>query len=145
MKKDEILSEKNLARDSKVDSRIKLSHVFIIALALVSIVGFLGIVSETLFDYDAGFIVEGIWLITIGIGLIIEGKIARLKAIRNEGLTPKNFTNLTTVIIGILAIVAGTFSLPTMRIETHGFLAVKGIIAIIAIIVIVVQTWIIKH
>ena len=80
----------------------------------------------------------------IGVGLIVEGKLNTFKKIKHEGLTPRNFTHLITVIIGFLAILTGVFSLPWIRIDASGFLAVKGIVSLIAIIIIVVQTWIVE-
>ena len=129
----------------KPPKRIKASHNFVVALALVSIVGFLGIVSATLFGFDLSFYVEALLMLVIGFGLVVEGQITKFGRIKHEGLNPKNFTHLITVVIGILAIIAGAFSLPFIRIETSGFLAVKGIIAIIAvIIIIIIQTWIVE-
>jgi nitrogen fixation/metabolism regulation signal transduction histidine kinase len=122
----------------------KASHTFITILAIVSIIGFIGIISETLFSHSIGFYVEASLMIAIGIGFVLEGQITSLKKIRSEGLNPTNFTHLITVIIGIIALLAGIFSLPEIRIENQGFLAVKGIISFVAIIVIVIQTWIVK-
>jgi len=122
---------------------IKLSHQFISILALVSILGFMGIVGRTLFNFDPGFYVEALWMIVIGVGLVLEGQITRIKEIRLEGLTPTNFTHLTTIVIGIIAIISGIFSFPILRVDNQGFLAVKGIISVIAIVMIVIQTWIV--
>ncbi|MBU1051381.1 MAG: hypothetical protein KJ718_02395 [Nanoarchaeota archaeon] len=120
------------------------SHKFVIALALVSIVGFLGIISATLFNFDMSFYVEAMLMIIIGLGFVVEGEITKLGRMKHEGLTPKNFTKLITVIIGVLAVLTGVFSIPAVRIEASGFLAVKGIIAVIAIVVIVIQTWVVE-
>lgn len=120
------------------------SHKFITILALVSIVGFGGIVSETIFNYSIYYYIESLWMVIIGVGLILEGEVSKLGRIKSEGLTPTNFTKLITVIIGILALLAGFFSIPNLRIETPGFLAVKGVLSIIAIIIIAVQTWLVK-
>lgn len=120
------------------------SHKFIIALALVSILGFAGIISETLFNFDLGFYVEALLMIIIGMGFIAEGEVTKLSRIKLDGLTPKNFTKLITVIMGFIAMITGIFSFPQMRVDASGFLAVKGIIAVIAIVVIVIQTWVIE-
>lgn len=135
---------KNKIEGIKVEPgrKVKISHRFVTALSIVSILGFLGIISETLFSYDISGYVEAGLMMIIGIGLAIEANISKIKSIR-YGLTSGNFTHLTTLIIGIIAIIAGIFSLPIIRVETPGFLAIKGIISIIAIIVIIIQTWII--
>jgi len=124
--------------------KITASHRFIIALALVSIIGFSGIVSQTLFNYDLSGYVEAALLIVIGTGLIAESRVKTLTLIKEEGLTPTNFTHLTTVIIGLIAVLTGVFSIPLLRIDSSGFLAVKGIIALIAIIIIIIQTWVVE-
>ncbi len=129
---------------SKKTSKITASEEFVTILAVISIIGFMGIVSYTLFDFRMDEYIEPIWMIIVGIGFIIEGQFNTFRKIRNEGLSPTNFTHLTTLIIGLIAIIAGIFSIPAIRIEATGFLAVKGIISLIAIVVIIVQTWIVK-
>ena len=128
----------------KKKEMVTASHKFVTALAFVSIIGFGGIVSSTLFNFNMNLYVESFFMIIIGFGFMIEGKITKLWRIRDEGLTTRNFTHLTTSIIGLLAIITGIFSIPQIRIETGGFLAVKGIIALIAIVIIVIQTWIVE-
>ena len=125
-------------------TKITASDKFVTVLALVSIIGFAGIVSYTLFEVNINSYLEPIWMTIIGIGFIIEGQFGTLKRIREEGLNPTNFTHLITLIIGVMAIISGIFSIPQIRIETTGFLAMKGILALVAIVVIIVQTWLVK-
>ena len=140
--KKEINKNINLIQESNDKGKVKISSRFITTLAIVSILGFVGIVSQTLFEFNMSHYVESFWMFIIGIGMMIEAKIGRLKTLKN-GLNSNNFTHLTTVVIGALAILAGIFSFPAIRIETPAFLAIKGIVSIIAIIVIILQTWII--
>lgn len=128
----------------KKKSSTKVSHKFITTLSIVSILGFVGIVSHSLFDYDISYAVESLWLMIIGIGLIFEARIKKLKNIQKTGLTSNNFTHLITVIIGTISILAGFFSFPGIRLTNPAFIAIKGIIAIIAIVIIAIQTWIIE-
>ena len=121
--------------------KVRVSQKFVTALSIVSILGFVGIVSQTIFSYDLGYYVESFLMLIIGLGLIIEAKIKKLKSLAN-GFTSTNITHLTTIVIGFIAILAGIFSFPAIRIETPGFLAIKGIISIIAVIIIIIQTWI---
>jgi hypothetical protein len=123
---------------------LKASKTFILILALVSIISLIGIVSDTLFDFDIAVYIEALWMTTIGIGFIIEGQITKLKNIKYQGLTPTNFTHLTTVIIGVIAVITGIFSIPAIRIEAHGFLAVTGIISLVSIVIIIIQTWVVE-
>ncbi len=129
-------------KDSKF--KVTASDKFVMILAIVSIIGFAGIVSYTLFEFNINDYLEPLWMIVIGIGFIIEAKFDTLKKIRVEGLNPTNFTHLTTLIIGVIAIFAGIFSIPAIRIEATGFLAVKGILSLVAIVVIIAQTWLVK-
>ena len=122
----------------------KVSHKFITVLSIVSILGFVGIISHSLFSYDLSYVVEALWLMIIGVGLIFEARIKKLKSISKSGLTPNNFTHLITVIIGAISILAGFFSFPGIRLINPAFVAIKGIIAIIAIVIIAIQTWIIE-
>lgn len=124
------------------DKKVKVSQKFVTALAIVSILGFSGIVSQSFFNYDLSYYIESLLMFIIGIGLMLESKIKKLKSLE-RGLTSNNITHLTTVVIGFIAILAGIFSFPQIRFDIPGFVAIKGIIAIIAIIVITIQTWII--
>jgi len=132
------------AEKIKEKRKLKLSRKFIYALSLVSILGFVGIISETFFEYNLHFYVESLLMLIIGMGMIFESKSKSLISIKDTGLTSSNFTHLTTVVIGTIAILAGIFSFPQIRIENSSFLAIKGIISVIAIIVIIVQTWVVE-
>lgn len=131
-------------RYMKRDSNLTASDKFVMILAIVSIIGFIEIVSYTLFDFSLRNYVEPFWMITIGIGFILEGQVKTLKRLREEGLNPTNFTHLTTLIIGVIAIITGILSFPQINVVSTGFLAVKGILSLLAIVIIVVQTWIVK-
>jgi len=127
--------------ESLPQRKVKLTHKFVTAMSIVSILGFLGIVSESLFELDLSGYVEAGLMLVIGIGMMLEANLEKIKTIK-EGLNSSNFTHLTTIVIGAIAILAGFFSLPPIRVETAGFLAIKGIMSIIAIIVIAIQTWV---
>ena len=122
--------------------KLKLTHKFVYALSLVSILGFVGIVSQSFFEYDLSFYVEPFLMLIIGGGLILESEAKSLVAIKEVGLTSTNFTHLITIIIGFIAVLAGIFSLPLIRLHNPSFVAIKGIIAIIAIVIISIQTWV---
>ena len=129
----------------KKDRKVKVSQKFVIALSIVSIIGFLGIASKTILATDITNYVESLWMFVIGLGLIIEAKIKSLKSLSKK-LTQDNFTHLVTAIIGGIAILAAIFSFPLLKIQIQNptFLAIKGIISIIAIAIIIIQTWIIE-
>ncbi|MCH7850414.1 MAG: hypothetical protein IH845_02115 [Nanoarchaeota archaeon] len=126
------------------NKKVKVSKVFVLALSIVSILGFVGIISESLFDFDLDYYVEALLMVIIGLALILEAKIKTLKTL-TEGFNSINFPRLITIIIGAVSIIAGIFSIPQIRFDNPAFLAVKGILAIIAIVIIIIQTWIIKE
>lgn len=122
----------------------KISTSFINILAILSILGFTSIISYTLFNKNITQYVETLWLTILGLGFIIESDPIKLfHSIRNN-LSQRNFTATTTLIIGTLAIIAGILSLPQINIQNPAFLAIKGIMSIIAIIFIIIQTWVLK-
>lgn len=128
--------EKRFSGDANV------SQIFVTALAIVSILGFLAIVSKGFFDFDLTMYVESFLMLIIGTGLILEAKVKKLKTL-STGINSNNLAHLITFIIGIIAVLAGIFSFPVIRFENPTFEAIKAIISIIAIAVIIIQTWII--
>ena len=73
-----------------------------------------------------------------------ESVITEMKKIKKGGLTPEALGKITMIIVGSLAIIAGILSLPQIDIQNPSFLAVKGIISILAIVFIILQTWVAK-
>ena len=120
----------------------EVSKRFLNTLSFFSILGFLGIISETIFAKYIGNYIEAAWLMTIGAGMLIETQMDTLKSIR-KGMNSTNFTQLITTIIGTAAILSGVFSLPEIEIINPGFLAIKGLVSVIAIVMIIVQTWVV--
>lgn len=124
--------------------RSKVSKHFVTVLAIVSIVGFIGIISKTLFLKNIDGIVDSLLMIMIGSGLVLESSLSKLISLRH-GIDSNNFTNLITIVIGLISIIVGVFSLPFFGIENPSFFAMKGILSVIAIIIIIIiiQTWIV--
>lgn len=128
--------------DKKVSSGRRASRNFVIALSVVSIIGFLSIMIESLFYLDVSDYIDTLWLVVLGLGLILETTIKELKSVKRRGLTSDYLGKITMVVVGSLAIIAGILSLPQINVQNASFLAVKGIIAILAIVFIILQTWI---
>jgi len=122
--------------------KTKVSAKFITILSIVSIIGFIGIVTQNLFDLSLELYVESLWIFIIGLGFIFETNFKKIKTLKN-GVTANNFAYLTTFVVGVVAILAGILSFPAIRVMSPGFMAIKGIISIIAILVIIIQTWVI--
>lgn len=137
--------EFNERKDNPKEGKVNVSQKFVIALSIVSILGFLEIISSSLFNIDISDYIESLWLIIIGVGLVIEARIKKLKLITKKGLTQDNMTHLTTIVIGFLAIISGILSLPEIGIDNPAFTATKGIVSIIAILFILIQTLLMRH
>lgn len=118
------------------------SHTFVIALSVVSIIGFFSIMSESLFNFTISEYIDSLWLFVLGAGLILETSIKELKRIKRAGVSSEMLGKVTMIVVGAIAIVAAILSIPQINIESPTFLAVKGIISILAIILIIVQTWV---
>lgn len=131
--------DKNKGDNGKVRS-----DTFVIVLSLISIIGFIGIISETIFNYDLNGFIESAWIIILGLGLIIQTKFTRIKSIRN-GLNNTNLPYLTNLMIGLVAILSGVFSLPTFKITNPAFHSLRGLLSLIAIVVIITETWVVKR
>lgn len=122
----------------------KASRNFIIALSIVSIIGFLNIITQSLFNFSFEAYIESLLLVTLGTALILETSIRELKRIKRQGLTPDLLGKVTMMVVGILAVIAAILSLPQISIKSPTFLAIKGIVSILAVIFIIIQTWISK-
>jgi len=120
------------------------SRNFVIALSVVSIIGFLSIVLESFFNINIGKYIDTLWLLALGLGLTFETNIRELKRIKNAGLSSEMLGKITMLVVGLIAIIAAILSLPQINIQSPTFLAVKGIIGILAIIFIIIQTWVSK-
>ena len=129
----------------KKGDKKRASRNFVIALSIVSMIGFLSIVLESLFYLDVSNYIETFWMVALGLGLILETSIKELKSIKRKGLTSDYLGKITMVVVGSLAIIAGILSLPQLNIQNASFLAVKGIIGILAIVFIILQTWVTKQ
>lgn len=131
-----------MASKKKRHKSSKASRNFVIALSIVSIIGFLNIVTESLFNFTFEGYIESLWLIALGTGLILETSLKELKKIKSKGLNSDMLGKVTMIVVGAFAIIASFLSLPQINIVHPTFLAIKGIVSILAIVFIMIQTWI---
>jgi len=124
------------------EKRKRVSTNFVIALAIVSIIGFSVIMLQSLFYINISDYQETLLLVVLGASLMLETTRKELRQIKRKGLDSNNLGKITMLIVGFFAIVAGIFSLPFLLINHPVFLAIKGIISILAIIFIIVETWV---
>lgn len=126
-----------MAKQSKITSALLYS------LAIISILGFLAIIGNTWFNFT--YLDENIpslILIVLGVGLIVEGQVRRWKALTKNGLTSNEISHIVTGIVGIISLIVGILSLLNLSNPTLD--GVKGIIASIGVVIIVIETWVVK-
>jgi hypothetical protein len=132
-----------MPKNKSTKKRTGVSHVFVSVLAIVSIMGFAAIISESWFGFRLNLYIESLILLVLGIGFILESDPKMIFKKRKE-VDKINFGRLTTFVVGCLAIIAGILSFPYINIQHYVFLSIKGLISFIAIIFIIIQTWLIK-
>ena len=120
----------------------RISKKFVVVLSIVSILGFVGIISENVFNINIENTIEAIWFMIMGVGFIMESNPSRLfKKIENS-MDQRNFTSMTTLVVGALALASGILKL--MGVDNITFSAIEAFISIIAILFIMIETWVIK-
>ena len=119
----------------------KVTSTFLYSLAVVSILGFGAIILKSFFDID--FLttnMSSLILIVLGFGLVFEGKIKKWLKFKRGGIQGDEITHIVTGVVGFLAIITGVIDLLIDHINIE---AIKGIIAVIAVVIIIVQTWVV--
>lgn len=123
----------------------KVSTRFAGVLAVISITGFLEIILTRFFGISINSYSAFLWLIIMGVGFILVSQPKSLYKTSQKKFDETSFSRLTTLVLGIIAIIAAVLSLPFININHPILSASMGIISIIAIIFIIVQTWVIKE
>jgi len=144
MVKKEVPKKKKVLKKKLKKEKIKTSNDFVSILAIVSIVGFLGIIVDSFFGVNIDEYISFIWLIIMGLGFILVAKPKRLYNHSKKKFDETNISGLTSFIIGVMAIISGVLSIPQINIQHPVFLAIKGVISVIAIIFIIIQTWMMR-
>jgi len=115
----------------------------LIALAVVSLLGFLVIIFNELGIYDLAPLTSHLMFVILGVGLAFEGNIIGLWKFLTKGAKFRDVSTKTiTVIIGIAAIVIGLLGL--IRFDSVMLNSFRLLIAIIASAAIVLETWFVK-
>jgi len=125
----------------KKKEKRKIAIGFASILAIVSIIGFLDITLTSFFEFSFQSYMSFFWLCLMGVGFIIISKPKRLIRQKKDD----SVTDITALVVGVLAIIAGVLSLPFLAISHPVFFAIKGVISIIAIIFIALETWVVKN
>ncbi|MFP4112414.1 MAG: hypothetical protein ACLFPQ_01760 [Candidatus Woesearchaeota archaeon] len=123
----------------------KISKIFVNTLALISILGFVSIISESLFGYSIDNYMRPFWLIIMGAGFIIEANPMELYRQIKVRLDDTNFNRITTLVIGVFALASGIIAIPFFNINHFIFLAMMALVSFVAIFFIIIETWILRQ
>lgn len=121
----------------------KVTKALLMSLAVISILGFLAIMSNVWFKFN--FIsdnLESFLLIIIGFGLVVEGQVRKWSKFPQGGISSNELAHIITGIVGIFSLVIGFLDL--LGVTGSTILNAKGIISSIAIVMIIIETWWVK-
>lgn len=118
---------------------------FLFFLIMIDLAWFLSVVADNLLGFSMGEYGEFAWTFLFGLGLVVVSNVKRLKKIGKQGFKAENFASLITFVIGCLALITSVLSLPFINIVSPILSSVKGILALIAIIYVALEAWVIKE
>jgi hypothetical protein len=134
-----------ISRKAIEKRRKRVPQRFVFFLSFVSILGFLGIATESLTPHSISGYIESGLILLLGVGLLLEADLRSLGRVREAGLSENKFNRMVTAILAILAILTAVLSFPLFGLsQENGLMAVKGIIALIAMIFIGIQIWVLR-
>jgi len=121
----------------------KTTNTFLTALAIASIMGFLVIVLNSFFSIDFGEFIPSILMVIFGLAFLVEGQVRLwFNKFKTGGYSSTEVTHIITGSVGITALVTGVIGFFVEGNTT--FTALQGIIAVIAILVIAIETWVVN-
>lgn len=118
---------------------------FVVILIVIDLIWFAMVAMDSLLGVSTSAYYDFFWILLFAIGLIVISDINKILNIRHEGWHSENFANLITFVIGLLAIVTAFVSLPGSHKSNAVFTAIKGIISLIAVFYVIIETWLIKR
>lgn len=81
----------------------------------------------------------------MGIAFVIESNPKELFIQIRNNLDEKNFNRITTLVIGVVAFVSGFLTIPLFHVDHFIFSAMKGLVSFVAVLFIIIETWVIKQ
>ncbi len=121
----------------------KITPTFLIVLAIASIIGFLAIISDAFFGLDLGKYTPSILMILFGIAFLVEGQVRFwFSKFSRGGFSSTEISHIVTGVMGVIAILVGILSF--LITENAVFDSLRGIISVVAIIVIIIETFFVK-
>lgn len=116
---------------------------FLLFLIILDLLGFATIATDNFFGWHLGNYNEFVWIFFFALGLIVISNVKRIKKISVHGFKSESFAGLATLIIGILALITAFLSLPFFSLDHPVLRSIKGIIALIAMVYIVLEAWVV--
>ena len=116
-------------------------------MSIGSILGFLAIFLNSFFGINISPWVTSLLFIIIGVGLVIVGNILNLGKMLRGGLNNPEIAFVLTGTVGLLSLIAGIISLPIgffSSLQTPAIDGIKGVVAFFAIVLIIIQTWLVR-
>ena len=126
----------------KKEVKREISFKFASILAIVSIIGFIEIMIFSFLGFSIDTYMDFLWLSIMGVGFILASQPKKLPEKKSDN---ESVADITALVIGAIAIIAGLLSLPFIGIDHPVFSATKGVISVICIIFIVLETWVMKN
>ena len=127
----------------KKSHKQKVTKGFLTTLGIVSILGFVAIVTNTWFNFNwLSDNVESLMFVILGVGLIVEGQVLLWKTMAKDGINSNELTHIVTGVIGLVSVAVGLMSL--FGYSSLVLDGIKGVVASIAVIVIIIQVWLVK-
>lgn len=121
----------------------KVTKSLLYSLAIISILGFIGIILNATLSFEfIDYLIPSLILIILGIGLSVEGQVRKWRSMTRNGLNSSEITHIVTGLVGIFAIIIGMMGLIGLNYPIVN--GMRIIISSIAIIVIIIETWVVK-
>ena len=120
----------------------KISKTLLNSLAIISILAFISIVGTSFFNLTfLDWILPNLLLMVLGAGLIVEGQVRHWGKFRKGGFSSDELSHIVTGIVGIFSTIAGL--LGAVGIQGSSLNSIRGFVASIAIVMIVIETWVV--
>lgn len=117
---------------------------FLFFLIMIDLTWFASVVSDNLLGMNLQDYGEFAWILLFSLGMIIISDVKKMTSIKRRGFRSDNFASLVTFIIGVMAFVVAVLSLPQINMTSPVMSSIKGILALIAIIYVILEGLIIK-
>lgn len=117
---------------------------FLFFLILIDLAWFSSVAADNLLGLKLQEYGEFAWTFLFAMGMIIVSDLKKVFGITAKGISSENFSSIVTFMIGVLALITAVLSLPQIALDNPVMRAVKGIVALIAIIYVLLDALILE-